>query len=448
MSNLDFIFLFARRIFRVLALKFQQMNENTQATRLANGLTILTETMPGVRSATVGIWLRSGSRHEPMHLNGISHFIEHAVFKGTKKRTAIDIAFETDRLGGHFDAFTAHETTGFVMKVVDADLPAAFDLLADLLANPTFDERELKREQRVIIEEMKMVGDSPEESLGEIFNHAFFPDHPLGLPIEGTRKTVRTFDHAATRDFHAQAFQPSNIVVAVAGNVEHERIVEMAAGFFGSETKRGTVESASPSPMIAAPILLKKKRELEQIHLIIAAPFSDARSEERYAANLLGNVLGGGTSSRLWQEIREKRGLAYSVGASGHAFRDCGVFSVYAGTSPDKFGEVVDISIKEMRKIKREGVSIAELDLAKAQTRVSILLGLEDSTVHAEELARQEVTHGRQIPVEETLQKLEAVTPESVQALAQKYFQTEKIALAALGNFNGTKIERGRLDVS
>ena len=435
------------------------MKENIKTTRLENGLMILTEKMPDVRSATIGFWFKKGSRHEPEALNGISHFIEHTVFKGTEKRTALDIAIESDKLGGNFDAFTSHESVGFAMKVVDKQLPKAFDLLADMLVNPTFDAKELRREQRVIVEEMKMVEDSPEDYLGEIFQREFFPNHPLGLPIEGTRKTVRSFNQEVTRNFHAQVFQPKNLVIAVAGNVEHAEIEKLAAEFFdvpssrfkvsGSNSKTWNLELETlNSPLIAAPIILKKKRELEQAHLILATPWIESKSEKRYVAHLLESVLGSGTSSRLWQSIREKRGLAYSVGASGISFEDCGIFTIYAGTSPKQFGEVVDLSIAELKKIKRDGVTIDELNLAKEQTIASILLGLEDSGARAANLANQEITFETQISLDETLQKIEAVNADEIQAIAREFFQTENMALVALGNLNGLKIERDRLDVN
>src|ERR1051325_11293198 len=207
------------------------MTEQVQLTRLPNGLTVLTERMAGLRSATVGIWVRRGSRHEPAEWNGVCHFIEHAVFKGTERRTALDIAVESDRLGGHFDAYTMHEMTGFALKVVDTSVPAAFDMLA----RPRFDEEELRREQKVIIEEMKMVEDTPDEFLAEIFNAAYFPGHPLGRPIEGTAETVSTFGSRRTKEFHSRAYAPRNLVVAAAGNVEHARLVDLAATAFGHD---------------------------------------------------------------------------------------------------------------------------------------------------------------------------------------------------------------------
>ena len=426
------------------------MKENIKTTRLENGLTILTEKMPDVRSATIGFWIKKGSRHEPEELNGISHFIEHTVFKGTERRSALDIAIESDQLGGNFDAFTSHESVGFMMKVVDNQLPKAFDLLADMLVNPIFEAKELQREQRVIIEEMKMVEDTPEDYLGEIFQREFFPNHPLGLPIEGTRKTVRSFNQEVTRNFHAQVFQPKNLVIAVAGNVEHAQIIELAEKSFCSSSCVFSPLSETENldaPVLSNPIILKKKRELEQAHLILATPWIESKSEKRYVAHLLESILGSGTSSRLWQSIREKRGLAYSVGASGISFEDCGIFTIYAGTSPKQLGEVVDLSIAELKKIKREGVSRSELNLAKEQTIASILLGLEDSGARAANLANQEITFETQISLDETLQKIEAVNADEIQTIAREFFQTENIALVALGNLNGLKIERDRLDV-
>jgi predicted Zn-dependent peptidase len=424
------------------------MRENIQTTRFENGLTILTDKMPDVRSATLGFFFRKGARHEPNELSGISHFIEHAVFKGTQRRTALQIAIETDRLGGNLDAFTMHEETGFAIKVVDRQIAGAFDLLADMLSNPRFDERELKREQRVIIEEIKMTEDAPEDFLSEIFNEKLFPDHPLGLSIAGTPKTVRTFGHETTRKFHARNFSPNNLIIAAAGNIEHRQIGELAEKSFNFKTKNQKLSTKDQRPKIAAPIVIKKNANLEQAHLIIAAPFVDARSESRYAADILANALGGGTSSRLWQKVREEKGLAYSVGASAAMYQDCGVFQIYAGTSPKQTEEVLDISIAELRRVVKDGITSEELELIKEQTIASILLGLEDSSVRAGTLARLEMVHGRQISLEETIEKIEAVTLEEIQELAREFFQTEKIAFGALGNLNGLRIKRERLEIS
>jgi predicted Zn-dependent peptidase len=427
------------------------MTDQIQSTRLDNGLTILSEHMPGLRSVSVGIWARRGSRHETAELNGICHFIEHAVFKGTKRRTALDIAIESDRLGGHLDAFTTHEVTGFTMKVTDKGLPQAFDILADMLADPRFDREDLEREQKVIIEEMKMVEDTPDEFLGELFNAAYFPNHPLGRPIEGTEETVSSFNQEKTADFHAREFAPHNLVVVAAGNIVHAQLVEIAARAFNAVTSsdNATHDSSNQAsmPTAAAPILIERKKELEQAHLIIAAPWPSARSEDRFAGSLLANVIGGGTSSRLWQAIREERGLAYSVGAGASAFSDIGVFNIYAGTSPKHLDEVLDLSLKELRRVVREVVTNEELELVKQQAVSSILLGLESSSNRAGALARQEIIHGRRISPDEVISRLEAVRIEDLQRIAREYFTSEGLALAALGDLNGFRVDRARLEI-
>lgn len=432
------------------------MIEQIQSTMLPSGAKVLTEYMPGLRSVTLGIWVRRGSRHEPAALNGVCHFIEHTVFKGTTNRTALDIAIESDRLGGHFDAYTTHETTGFTMKVVDTCLPQAFDLLADIVAHPRFEAEDLEREQRVIIEEMKMVEDTPDEYLAEQFHAAYFPDHPLGRPIEGTPETVSSFDHKRTTEFHTRAYAPHNLVIAAAGNLNHEHLVELAGQVFAdhasmgastsSDCDRDTSVKADP-PVAATPILVQRKKELEQAHLILAAPWPSARHEDRFAASLLASVLGGGTSSRLWQRVREERGLAYSVGAAASGFTDTGIFQIYAGTSPEQLDEVLDLSLAELRRIVREPVSADELRLVKDQAISSILLGLESTSARAGALARQEIVHGRRISPDETIRRLELVAPEDVRRVARACFTTGALAFGALGDLNGFHVDRARLEI-
>lgn len=424
------------------------MIEQINSTTLSNGAVVLTELMPGLRSVTVGIWVRRGSRHETAPQNGLCHFIEHAVFKGTRRRSALDIAVESDRLGGHFDAYTSHEITGFTMKVVDHALPQAFDLLSDLLARPRFDEEDLQREQKVIIEEMKMVEDTPDEFLAEIFSAACFPDHALGRPIEGTAGTVSNFNARTTAAFHARAFQARNLVIAAAGNVRHDALVGLAekalADFTGADEDQTTSEKV---PRLAAPIMIERKKELEQAHFILSAPWPAARSEDRYAASLLVSVLGGGTSSRLWQSVREERGLAYSVGAAASPFTDTGVFHLYAGTSPDQLDEVLDLSLAELRRAVREPVGFDELRLVKDQAIAAVLLGLESSSARASALARQEIIHGRRIDPEDVIRRIEAVTPDDLQRIARASFVTEAIGVGALGDLNGFSVDRARLEI-
>lgn len=458
----------------VLAVEAEEKIEQINTTRLASGLTVLSEFMPGLRSATVGIWVRRGARHEPEDLNGICHFIEHCVFKGTHTRTALDIAVESDRLGGHFDAYTSYEMTGFSLKVVDRDVPHALDLLVDMLARPRFDREELEREQKVIIEEMKMVEDTPDEYLAEIFNLEFFPAHSLGRPIEGTAKTVSTFTPARTAEFHAQAFHPRNLVVAAAGNVDHAELVRLVERFFASTDLIDDVPTVRSStlfdkdnlsaarldqtaqshdafdlpPAIAAPVFVRRKRGLEQAQLILATPWTTAQDEDRFAASLLASVLGGGTSSRLWQRIREERGLAYAVGASASSLRDCGMFQIYAGTSPAQVEEVLTIAIEELRRVVNEDVGQAELQLVKDQSVASVLLALESSGARAGTLARQEIVHGHFISPDETLRRIEAVTPAQMRRIAQKYFTTDQLALGILGDVpKSFRIERSRLEI-
>lgn len=433
-----------------LSLVSNGMIDEVKSTKLPNGIVILTEHMPGLRSVTAGIWVRRGSRHETAELNGICHFIEHAVFKGTQNRSARDIAVETDRLGGHLDAYTTHEMTGFTTKVADTAVAQAIDLLADLVSHPRFEQEDLEREQNVILEEMKMVEDTPDELLGELFNAAYFPNQPLGRPIEGTRETVPTFDHKTTVGFHAREFSYHNLVVAAAGNVNHARLVELVGvAFDGCEGGAGSrpkgVNASRPRP--AAPILIEQKSELEQAHLVIATPWPHALGEDRYAASLLSSVIGGGTSSRLWQKIREERGLAYSVGAAGSAFSDVGVFNVYAGTSPEHLDEVLELSLNELREVVRNSVSEEELRIAKDQAISSILLGLESSSARAGTLARQEIIHGRRISPDEVIARIRATSIDELQEAARTYFKSETLALGVLGNLNGFNVDRSRLSI-
>ena len=423
------------------------MIDNVQITRLPNGLTILTEHMPEVRSVSLGIWLRRGSRHETSAQNGICHFIEHALFKGTARRSAHDIAIESDRLGGHFDAYTSHEMTGFAAKVVDTEMLRAFDLLADMLLNPRFDEDDLLKEQKVIIEEMKMIEDTPDELLTELFHAAYFPDHSLGRPIEGTEKTVSSFDRSVTADFHARNFVPHNLVIAAAGNVAHDELIELIMQTFGAQIEAQQKTSDSPAPEVAAPIMIERKSELEQAHLLIAAPWPSAIAPDRYAASMLGTIIGGGTSSRLWQSIREERGLAYSIGAGGNTFRDVGMFTIYAGTSPAQMDEVFDLALNELRRVVREPVSEDELELAKQQATSSVLLSLESSSTRVGALARQEIIHGRRIAPDEIIQSINSVTREDAQRVAQTCFKTAALSVGALGNLNGFAVDRSRLEI-
>ncbi len=425
------------------------MKEEIRETRLDNGIVVLTDRMDGVRSATLGFFFRTGARQEPAELNGITHFIEHCVFKGSANRSAREIAVEQDRLGGGLDAFTTHEETGFVMKVVDDQFDRAFDLLSEMVTRPSFDEADLMNEQRVIIEEIKMNEDSPDDVLSDIFQREFFPGNPLGLSITGTPESVSTFDHRRTSDFFGAAFSPSDLVVVAAGNVDHQHLLDLVEPLYRDVPLR----TADPrlgisTPSTGAPVRVEQRPDLEQAHLIMATPIVSARDGRRYAADLLANILGGGTSSRLWQRVREERGLAYSIGSATAMFIDCGFLAVTAATSPDQIGEVSEIVADEMRAIVRDGVADDELDLMKEQSRAAILLGLEDSADRAGSLAHCEMVHGRQISVEETLENLEAVTAGEIREIAAEFFKTDRLAALALGDLKDFQFSADNLAIA
>ncbi len=424
------------------------MKENISETRLENGSVVLTDRMEGVRSATLGFFFRTGARHEPPELNGITHFIEHCVFKGTEHRSAREIAVEQDRLGGDLDAFTTHEETGFVIKVVDDQFERAFALLSEMVTRPRFDPADLVNEQRVIIEEIKMNEDSPEDVLSDIFQREFFPSNALGLSITGTPESVGTFDQERTSGFFDAAFTPRGMIIAAAGNIEHAHVVELANSLNGNSrpaVRDPRVAVNKPTPGV--PFKVVQRPDLEQAHLIVATPIVSARDPRRYAADLLASILGGGTSSRLWQRVREDRGLAYSIGAATAMFADCGFLSISAAASPEYVDEVTTIIVDEMGSIVRNGVGLDELDLMKDQARASILLDLDDSADRAASLGQCELVHGRQVSVEETLANLDAVTAEDVRSIAREFFRTEQIAFVALGDLKSLHIDRTRLAV-
>lgn len=418
------------------------INESVRETRSDNGLVVLTDEMSGVRSATLGFFYRVGSRNEPDELNGITHFIEHCVFKGTAKRSAMDIAIEQDRLGGNLDAFTTHEETGFVIKVIDDQLERGFELLSEMLTQPRFDETDLKNERRVIIEEIKMNDDSPEELLGDIFHRDFFRSHPLGLKITGTPKTVRTFDETATRRYHAAAFAPQNLIIAAAGNIKHKQVLELAARLKFPEPDKAafTVDSFAPQP--SASFHVEDRPELEQAHMMFGIPVVGASDDRRYAVDLLCNILGGGTSSRLWQKVREERGLAYNIGAAPILFRDCGFISVFGATSPEHLKEVVEIVVAELDSFVKDGPTADELQLSKDQTAASILMSLEDSASRAAGLAGSEMAHGRQVSFQESLDNVAAVSVDDIHNAARDFFVPEKTAFAAIGDLAKNSVTR------
>lgn len=417
---------------------------DVRKTKLRNGLVLVTERMPYLRSVSFGVFLRSGSRHETEDRHGLTHFIEHALFKGTRKRSVAQIAAEGDTLGGNLDAFTGREIVGFYNNVLDEHLPRAFDLIADVVTSPTFDPAELKKERNVIIEEIKMVEDTPDDLIFDLFCSNFYPNHPLGRPILGTPKTLAKFKNGAVESYYDEIYRPDNLVIAAAGNFEHKQIIDLAKSYFGHLKPRPS-PLASSTPQPTALLRLRHKAELEQSHIVIGVPSPSLVSEDIYTANLLAVILGGGMSSRLFQSIREELGLAYTVFAGINPFRDCGYLTIYAGTSTDRMDKTIEATMAELRRIKTEAVSEEELERNKEQLKTSVRLNLESSSSRMSALASNEMNFGRHISPDEVIAEIQAVTVAGLQRLANEILQPGKLAVTVLGNLDGFKLRRSRL---
>jgi len=417
---------------------------NIQREVLPNGLTVITEQMQHIRSVSIGIWVKTGSRDEDLQWNGISHFIEHMVFKGTKHRSAEDIARQVDSIGGNMDAFTAKECICFNVKVLDEHLPIALDVLSDLVLNPVFDTQDISRERGVILEEIKMDEDSPDYLVHEIFTQNFWKDHPLGKPILGTKDTVKKFERDPVLSSYGQRFGPGNLIISAAGNLNHEEFVALVNKHFQhmKPVKNGF---HSPQPKIVPRIILRNKKALEQVQLCVGVPSHPIAHEKRHASYILNTLLGGGMSSRLFQNIRERQGLAYAIYSDLNPYRDTGCLSVYAGTSRESAVKVVQCVISEFHKLKAEQIPEEELRRSKDQLKGSLMLSLESSTARMSNLARQEMYFDRFFSMDELLEKIEAVTADELQQLANEFFHTESIAVTVLGNLSGLKLHRDQL---
>jgi predicted Zn-dependent peptidase len=402
---------------------------------LPNGLTLLTESMPHVRSVAIGIWLKRGSRHEKPRETGISHFIEHMVFKGTRNRSAEEIAAQVDSIGGHMDAFTAKEYASFHLKVLDEHLPLAVEILGDIVLNALFDPLEMTKEKKVILEEIKMVEDTPDDLVMELFTQSFWPDHPLGRPILGTRRSVLGFEREELLAFFRSVYQPGNIVISAAGHLDHASASEMVRRHFGA-LGSGRNGSAVRPPRPAARIVTRSKKELEQVHLCLGSPAYPQAHRDRYGAFILNTVLGGSMSSRLFQNVREKRGLVYSISSGVTSYSDAGSLTVYAGTGLDSVGEVVRLTVEELKRLKGERVPAEELRRAKDHLKGSLMLSLENTGARMSYLARQEIYFGRTFGLDETLSEIEAVEAEDVRRIANDIFGGD-LAMSLLGNLKG-----------
>ncbi len=409
--------------------------------KLANGVRIVTEVMPYVRSVSLGVWIGTGSRIERGPENGLSHFLEHMVFKGTTTRSAEDIAKSVDSVGGGLDAFTSKELVSFNTKVLDEHLPLALDILSDLVLNPVLRPEDIEKEKGVILEEIKMEADQPEFVLHETFISNFWKGHGLGKPILGTRETVKKFEREMLLDFYSRVYSPSNILITAAGNLDHENIVKLISERFAGLAAREPIPSDS-IPKTHAPLILKKKESLEQVHITMGVPAYRLAHEMRYPLYILNTVLGGGMSSRLFQNIREKQGLAYAVYSELNLFSDTGCFTVYAGTAVETARKVVESVINEFRELKENLISDDELRRAKDHLKGSLMLSLESTTSRMSNLARQELYFDKFMTLDEMLDNIEGVRKEDVQKIAQQFFTTDTIALAMLGRLGDMSITR------
>jgi predicted Zn-dependent peptidase len=415
-----------------------------ETTVLPNGLRVITERMPHVRSVSVGFWIDSGSRCETPEQNGLSHFIEHMLFKGTKTRSAEDIARSVDSIGGNLDAFTSKELVCFNTKVLDEHLPLAFDVLADLLLNPLFREEDIEKEKGVILEEIKMDADNPDYLVHEIFSSNFWKDHPLGKPILGTRETVKRFDREMIYQFYSDVYSPQNLLITAAGNLHHSRLVDLVKERF-SDFRRDGVEMLQSKPSTHARIALRNKKELEQVHLCLGVPSYPVPHEDRFSCYVMNTLLGGGMSSRLFQNIRERQGLAYAVFSELNPYRDTGCLSIYAGTSVESAGKVVESIVKEFRDLKENRIPPDEIRRAKDHMKGSLMLSLESTSSRMSNLARQEIYFKKFFTLDELGECIEKVTEDDVQRVAREFFEPKSIALTILGNLDGFKIGREEL---
>ena len=397
-------------------------------TKLDNGVTVVTEAMPGVATATLGVWVGAGSRHERAEEGGLSHLIEHMAFKGTKTRSARRIAEDIENVGGDINAATSAEGTSYTARVLGEDAGVALDVIGDILTDSVFDAGELAREKSVILQEYAAIEDTPDDVVYEAFTEAAFPDQPMGRPIIGTPETINSFDRSAIEAYIAREYTPDRIVLAAAGAIGHDRIVESAERYFGAMKPMQPPE-AVPGVYGGGEKRLPKK--LEQANLVIGLPGLSFRDENYYALHMFAQVLGGGLTSRLWHEVRETRGLAYEIQSFHWSFYDCGLFGIGAGTSGGDLAELVDVTLEATIRAAADADTV-EVARAKAQLKVALLSALETPGGRIERNARQILAWGRVIPASEVIAKVDAVTVDDVRA-AGKRLLAGAPTLAAIG---------------
>ena len=400
-------------------------------TILENGIRVISEEIDHVRSVSIGAWVEGGSRHESGLNNGAAHFIEHMLFKGTERRSAFDIASAIDSVGGVMNAATGKEQTSFYIKIPDYHLELAVDLLADIFTGSRFDATEIGRERSVILQEIRMVEDTPDDLIHDFFEGMFWKDHPFGLPILGTKERVEAFSRDDLLSFFQTCYRGDRLVIAAAGHLKHNEFVELIRRSFGS-----IVGSSAGGQDIAPEAKSGKyvlRKDLEQVHLIIGAPAPSAVSPERHAGFLLNAVLGGSMSSWLFQEIREKRGLAYAIYSYLTSYMDAGLFGIYVGTGSEKVREVLGLVREGMKRFSSELLTETELRSAKEMIKGNYLLGMESTDNRMAGLARNEICFGRQVTPEEVIARIDAVDREEIRSLAIRMFRSDALTVAAIG---------------
>jgi predicted Zn-dependent peptidase len=410
---------------------------------LHNGIRVVTEKIPYLKSVSIGIWINSGSRDEEDRDSGISHFLEHLAFKGTEKRSARQIAFEMDSIGGQIDAFTSREYTCYSAKVLDEHLPLAIDLLSDILLNSTLKPADIDKERQVILEEIKFVEDNPADYIYDLLYQSVWSSHPLGRSILGNPESIDKIDRNKLINHLDNHYTPKNIIIAVAGNIDNGRLKELLENVFGSLNKNASSKREAP-PEIKRNFIIKE-RELEQVHFCLGTKGLRSADENRFEGYLLNTILGGSMSSRLFQKIREDYGLAYSIHSFISPYADTGLLGVYAGTSAEFFEKVLKMSLEEFRLLKAVKVSSDELKKAKEQLKGNLMLSLESSSSRMNQLAKQEMYFERFFSLDEIVDEIEKVTEEKIQRLANRLFDNSFLNLAVLGPVKKERVSHNLL---
>ncbi len=405
---------------------------SVEVTRLRNGLTVASDVMAGLESATVGVWVAAGARHEAPEVNGIAHLLEHMAFKGTLRRSAQAIAEEIEAVGGYLNAYTTREHTAYYARVLSGDVPLAIDILTDILQHSTFEERELERERAVILQEIGQAEDTPDDIIFDHFQLAAFPDQALGRPILGAPEIVRRLDPDALRSYLAGRYGAASLMLIGAGRVDHDELVRLAEAAF-RELPAGADVTHEPARFLGGE--RRDERDLEQVHLVLGFSGLAHTDPDHYAAAIYSTLIGGGMSSRLFQEVREKRGLAYSIYSFSHSYADGGLVGIYAGTGAKEASETVEVIAQELARL-REGASEEEIDRARAQVKAGLLMGRESTGARAEQLAQQLMSFGRPVPVAEIVGELDAVDRRGLIRVAERLTATPA-AFAALGPLGG-----------